>query len=315
MLKTYARRTLTTYILVLMGTAHSVYATVPEAIVDRASAIAQAVGGAGTVISAVSRVDDLAGLKQATKVIYRDSGGNLQNLIMLPDGEHFIAGPLAQYDPTTGDILRGNGEIVKVDSGEIGKISTEPFKLDGIFRSSNFTNSGLALFSDPITAPSSYMSLLSGAPAISEGSGEAELLVFFDPGCPLCMRKYEDLRPLIASNQVTVHWIPVVGPSVSPYSKLLALIDPSADNDERLKRLEAMTNGKIPDGKVGDIQGAKELLSRTTAMLSMIRGISSPTAQAGTPQTFYKTPDGVLHLQFGYSQDNVQVIKRDFQLK
>src|SRR5690606_5335842 len=157
--------------------------------------------------------------------------------------------------------------------------------------------------------------LLSEAPAITEGTGDAELMIFFDPECPLCMHKYKDLQPLIAANHITVHWIPVVGPSVSPYSKLLALIDPSADNAERIKRLEAMAKGKIPEGKVGDLQGAKELLSRTTALLSMIRGISSPNSQAGTPQTFYKTPDGVLHLQYGYSADNVQVIKRDFQLR
>lgn len=315
MAKLYKRTTALFAAILFQGTFNLANADVPAPIYERASAIAKSMGGEGTIIKAVSRVDDVSALKQATKVIFTDGSGSLQNLIMLPDGQHFIAGPLARYNPESGNIIRGDGEVISNPASLDKPVIFEPFQLDGIFRPSNFTNASLELFSDPNNAPESFMAMLQAAPAIIEGSGPFEITIIIDPNCNFCIQKYQDLRPLVNTNQITVRWIPAIGPSVSPYSKLLALIDPGADNHERLTRLRAMVNREVYEGKVADVEGAKSLLTRTTAILGMLRGTRDPNKQAGTPQSFYKTPDGVLHQQFGYTDKGVEVIKKDFGLK
>lgn len=287
--------------------------TVPTPVIERASDIAKSLGGTGTIIKAVNRSPNLPGLRQATQVIYSDSKGALQNLIMLPDGIHFIAGPLGQFDPADGSISDAAGvkQIQTKRSAPEQKPNDQQFRLDGILRPANFTTAGKALFSDPEKAPENFMDILASAKGIKDGDGGQEIYVLFDPACGFCLKKYKELRPLIDAGKITVFWIPVIGPATPPYTNLKALLDPGSTNEERLERLKTLTNRKPIIGKTKAPKEAGDLLQRTTTLLSIIRSERSPDRGAGTPQMFYKTDAGVIHHQYGYSEDNIKNLIAD----
>lgn len=305
---------------------------VPDSVRERAEAIASTLGGIGTLIKEVSKAAEAPGLHQATQVIYTDSNGALQNLIMLPDGIHFIAGPIGIYDPSDSSISDINKVKLIVPSSEPkaklpappkapplseadAPSTIEPFKLDGIFRYSNFTTAGKAVFKDPVSATENYFSLLSGAKGIKDGNGGHELFMLFDPGCGYCLLKYEELRPYIDAGKLTVHWIPVVGPSLPPYTNLLLLVDPTLSNEEKLARLKLfVTKRPIPSG-VSPSPESSNWLKRTTALLAMIRSEKTETRSAGTPQMFYKDNNGVIKHQFGYSSDSLSKLLTDLKIE
>lgn len=289
--------------------------TVPEPVIERASEIAKSLGGTGTIVKAVNRAPNLPGLRQGTQVIYTDSSGALQNLIMLPDGIHFIAGPLGQFDPADGSISDAAGvkQIPAIPSTANTNAKSQAFRLDGILRPANFTSAGKELFENQEQAPESFMTILASAKGIKDGNGGQEVYVLFDPACGFCLKKYKELRPLIDAGKVTAYWIPVVGPATPPYTNLKALIDPGATNEEKLERLKQLTSRKPIIGKTKAPKEADELLKRTTTLLSIIRSDRSPDRGAGTPQMFYKTSDGVIHHQYGYSEDNIQTLISDIE--
>ncbi|UUA75182.1 DsbA family protein [Cellvibrio sp. QJXJ] len=314
--------------------AYSRTEVVPDAVQSRAAEIAIAVGGKGTYIKAIQRAPDAPGMRQATQVIYVDGRGALQNLIMLPDGLHFIAGPIAVYNAGDKSISDANGKVLIAGTNteptkEISTVSTpavqerqqaststvyEPFKLDGIFRFSNLTSAGKSVFKDPVNAPENYYSLLKSANGIKDGKGGHEIFVLIDTACPYCMKKYEELQPLIGAGEITVYWIPVVGPSRPPYSNLVALTDPGLTNDERLTKLKAIANNMPLDGALSKPDEAKDWLTRTTALLSMIRSEKSDVRSAGTPQMFFKSTDGVIHHQYGYNESFLKTLKADLNI-
>jgi len=316
----------------------SVYADtkldVPEAVKERAIAIATTLGGKGSFIKEVSKAADAPGLRQATQVIYTDANGALQNMIMLPDGIHFIAGPIGIYDPSDNSIsdINRTKHIVPSESADtnIEPVTASPtqappatpapalpeerFKLDGIFRYSNFTTAGKAVFKDAANATANYFSLLDAAKGVKDGNGGHELYVLFDPQCHFCLLKYEGLRPLIDAGKVTVYWIPVVGPSEPPYTNLLLLTDPNTTNEQKLERLKLFAK-KLPlNEEVKPGVESSHWLKRTTSLLAMIRSESSETRSAGTPQMFYKTDDGTIKQQYGYSSNFLRDLKIDLKL-
>jgi hypothetical protein len=305
---------------------------VPDSVRIRAVAIATSLGGKGTFIKEVSKAAEAPGLHQATQVIYTDSNGALQNLIMLPDGIHFIAGPIGIYDPTDrsiSDINRVKHIVPTSDNiaeipapkkvpprTEANNLPTDdPFKLDGIFRYSNFTTAGKSVFKDPVKATENYFSLLSAAKGIKDGKSGHELFILFDPSCGYCLLKYEELRPLIDTGKLTVYWIPVVGPSLPPYTNLLLLADPNLSTDEKLERLKLLTSKRSIPESAKPSPESSQWLKRSTSLLAMIRSEKSESRSAGTPQMFYRGNDGILKHQFGYSSDSFEKLVSDLDIK
>lgn len=285
-------------------------------IIDRASRIAIAAGGDGTTIKSVQRVQNLPGLRQATLVIYTDASGNLANLVMLPDGKHFIAGPIGAFDEKSDSIGPVNQQSIphpdnqnKLDAAATKPVKTEAFKLDGILRPSNFSTAGIELFSDPLKAPAYFIEILASAKGIEDGKMGKPVYVLFDPACGYCQLEYNQLRPLIDSEIVKVYWIPVIGPSPAPYTDLIKLIDPGSDNETRLKRLKVLMAGENISEEAKDEAGAKQLLERTTTLLSLLRSERSPDKGVGTPQTFYIDNQGVIRHEYGFSDNLAAKLK------
>lgn len=284
---------------------------VSENVINRASQIAIAAGGDGTIVKSVQRAQNLPGLRQATLVIYNDASGNLANLIMLPDGVHFIAGPIGAFDEkskTIGSAIISNQSVATTvvaqpKSPPPVKIKPDTFTLDGILRPSNFSTAGIALFSNPDKAPEYFMEILASANGIQDGNKGRPVYILFDPACGYCQQEYHELRPLIESGKITAYWIPVVGPSAPPYTELVQLIDPNSTNEVRLKRLTALMQGATITDKIEQMEAATQMLERTTTLLSLLRSERSPDRGVGTPQTFFVTDDGTIRHEYGYSDD------------
>ncbi len=299
--------------LILMGT--PTLAALPQHVVDRARSIAMYAGGPDTEIVDINPVEELPGLEKATRVRYMDTLGRPQTLVMLPDGKHFIAGPVAQYP---GDSASGNRRALE-PSAQIARPKKQnrpapstatksgAYRPDGYLRPESFTTPAVNLFEDITDAPQTFFSLLKDAPAVVDGRNEENIAyIMFDPHCPVCMKKYQALRPLIDGGDLTVHWIPVLAVSRAPYKELLAMADPGVSNDEQLQRMKQLIANGGYTGDIKDQAKAQSVLHRTTGLLAMIRGLKSADIPGGTPQTFYVDAKGELRHHFGYHPDHQQ---------
>lgn len=288
-----------------------VFAEVPEHVKRRAAEIASYAGGVHTEIVEISRVTDAPGLSQATQVRYLDTMGRPQTLLMLPDGEHFIPGPVARYHPGDEPGVNRSGNQPHRQPAATQRVQTQKgnntYRPDGYLRPESFSTLALSMFEETESAPDVYFRFLREAPAVVEGNNPDNVVyVLFDPACPYCMRSYEDLRFAIDSGQVTVHWIPVMAVSAPPYSALLAMADPGVSNGERVERMKEIANNRASyRADIADRAGAESILSSTTGLLAMIRGLKSPDVPGGTPQTFYVDADGNYRHHFGYHPDHL----------
>jgi len=66
---------------------------------------------------------------------------------------------------------------------------------------------------------------LQKAASISEGAGERQLYIFFDPNCPYCHDLYQSLQPLIGPKQLKIAWIPVGILALSSFGKAAHLLE------------------------------------------------------------------------------------------
>lgn len=277
-------------------------ANVPEHVAERATAIAKSTGGSGTQVVSVSSIDDYPGLTQATLVEYQDAAGRAQSLVMLPDGEHYIPGPVAHYSVKSAVGPKQSPGQPKATPERPPAPTAGAYRPNGYLRPESFSSIAEGVFESMEEAPKVYMSILQDATAVIDGQGDNPVYVMFDPACPYCRDKYQMLRPLIDSGEITVHWVPVIGPSRDT-TNLLALADTSASNGERLERLQNMLDGRSYTGALPDRARTENILNRTTALLQMMRSVKSRNQPAGTPQTFFVDSEGLLRHQYGYGQN------------
>ncbi|MDQ2077401.1 hypothetical protein [Marinimicrobium sp. ABcell2] len=310
--------TLATALAVISTLTH---AAVPEHVVNRATELAVYAGGENSEIVAIDRVEDVPGLSKATRVRYLDTLGRPQTLLMLPDGKHFIAGPLAQHRNDDNSAQRKSGDFPQSQPAQTQRSQNAPrpasYRPDGYLRPASFSTVAVSLFEEVEDAPKVYFQLLRDAPAVIEGSHPDNIVyVMFDPACPHCMRSYHGLRSKITSGQLTVHWVPVAAVSASPYTALLAMADPGASNEVRLERMKEITSNRgAYRGEIVDRSGAESILQSTTGLLAMIRGLQSPDVPGGTPQTFYVDAEGRYRHHFGYHPDHIPQLTEALNLE
>lgn len=297
-----------------------VVAEVPVHVKQRATEVAGYAGGKHTVIVDISRVTDIPGLSQATQVRYLDTMGRPQTLLMLPDGEHFIPGPVVRYQPEEESRVNSGGNNSHRQPAVVQRETHErsaPYRSNGYLRPESFSTIALSRFENTESAPELYFKFLSEAPAVVEGSNPDNIVyVLFDPACPYCIRSYQGFRSAIDSGQLTVHWIPVHSVSAPPYTALLSMADPGAPNELRLERMKEMAQkGASYRGEIIDRDGAESIVRSTGGLLAMIRGLQSPDIPAGTPQTFFVDANGNFRHHFGYHPDHLTQLYEALQLK
>lgn len=298
----------------LLASLTATAASVPPHVAARAGEIAKGIGGSGTTVVQVERLEDQPGLSQATLVKYRDAVGRESELIMLPDGKHFIPGGVFEWKGASAKSPAPQPLTPKTPAPKPASASMA-YERNDILDPADFSASVIEeLFEARETAPVSYFSILQDAPAVVDGTGSNHVYVMFDPACGYCLRKYEGLRPLIDQGSITVHWIPVIGPSKAPYNALMALADTQATNEQRLERLHALASRQRIQVEVDDVEGTKRVLAKTNALRQMLRSSKSPNRAAGTPQSFYALPNGEIRHHYGYNDFQVEQVRADFDI-
>lgn len=312
-------------LIALFSSVPSFSETVPDKIRERAAEIVEFAGGKQSTILTVERSQAAPGLDHATLVVYTDGIGNTRYLTMLPDGENFYIWQSMRYPrgsgaPTSVPAATSRAPApapVQRPSSEAGSkpASRQAYELDSVLGVEDFSREALSkAFEDPETAPETYFGLLDSAPAIEDGKSDNIYYVLYDPGCSFCRKKYDLLRPYIDAGHLTVHWIPVASASRPPFTALFALADPGASNDERLDRLRALATNTPKKVSIGDKDMAAELLMQSTFLLGMLRNANDPDKQAGTPQSFYRTPGGELRQHYGAHENHLKELLQDFNI-
>lgn len=150
-----------------------------------------------------------------------------------------------------------------------------------------------------------YLDLVKQLPAIIQGSGPRHLYVMFDPNCPVCHRYYQQVQGDIATNRVTVHWIPtIVFPdnrsSLTVASALLAEVDSKGGSEASGMLQRVMTEQGYIDlvdqsDRVNGLTPYLESVAKNTAVMAM--------AKAETPLLIFETAQGGLSISGGIPAD------------
>lgn len=124
---------------------------------------------------------------------------------------------------------------------------------------------------------------------ITEGKGSKTLYVFFDPNCPFCHKLFEELRPYVKQNEVTIHWIPVgILTSTSP-GKAAAILQAK----DRLKAFyQSEHDWNFGDTPGGGITPLKNPSPATRQALETNNGLLADHGLNGVPVTLFATTDG-----------------------
>jgi hypothetical protein len=144
-----------------------------------------------------------------------------------------------------------------------------------------------------------YYEAVTSMPAITQGDGNKDLYVFFDPNCPVCHSLYAELAVDVAAGNLTVHWIPAVVFANQPSSVTAsALLLESIQNNEdglattlgRLMTRETYIDqytANYPDTNNEYLQQAV----RNTALMAI--------ARPETPLLVFLAPDRSLSIERG----------------
>lgn len=124
---------------------------------------------------------------------------------------------------------------------------------------------------------------------ITEGKGAKTLYIFFDPNCPYCHKLFDELRPYVKKDEVTVHWITVgILTSTSP-SKAAAILQ-SKDRLKAFYQSEHDWNfGDTPGGGIAPLQNPS---AKTRHELDINNGLLADHGLNGVPVTLFATTDG-----------------------
>ncbi|AOU97473.1 hypothetical protein BI364_05335 [Acidihalobacter yilgarnensis] len=124
---------------------------------------------------------------------------------------------------------------------------------------------------------------------ITEGKGAKTLYIFFDPNCPYCHKLFEELRPYVKRDEVTVHWITVgILTSTSP-GKAAAILQ-SKDRLKAFYQSEHDWNfGDTPGGGIAPLQNPS---AKTRHELDINNGLLADHGLNGVPVTLFATTDG-----------------------
>jgi len=125
---------------------------------------------------------------------------------------------------------------------------------------------------------------------ISEGESKRILYVYYDYNCPACQKAHQALEPFIASNLVTVRWVPVGTQSEdSTHRAILSLVP--TDNISRLKLMKKLATRK-PLKELISIAPPQEEARKAAykAQANLKQFVRHP--HPGTPMFAFQSHDG-----------------------
>jgi len=144
-----------------------------------------------------------------------------------------------------------------------------------------------------------YYSAVQNLPSISQGDGDKDLYVFFDPNCPICHSLYKELAADVAAGNLVVHWVPSVVFSNRPSSiissaKLIEGIQGGVENMDRELGRVMTRDGYTDELSAGYTETNNAILQSVvfnTAMMAV--------ARPETPLLVFLGPDGALNIERG----------------
>lgn len=136
------------------------------------------------------------------------------------------------------------------------------------------------------------------ATTIRQGNGRHRLYVFFDPNCPYCHQVYLQLRPLVASRDLQVHWVVLGMLTSSSEPKAAAMLQAP----DRLKAFETNENDYdfAANGQPGGgITPAATIQPQTRLMLQRNLDIYRGQKLFGVPVLVWKRRAGGAGMSVG----------------
>lgn len=153
-----------------------------------------------------------------------------------------------------------------------------------------FPGLGTAVAQEPDKA-AALLAAMDQATTIQQGHGTHRLYVFFDPNCPYCHQLYLKLRPLVARDDLQVHWVVLGMLTASSEPKAAAMLQAP----DRLKAFETNENDYdfAANGQPGGgILPASTILPRTRQALQRNLQIYRSQKLFGVPVLVWKRRDG-----------------------
>jgi protein-disulfide isomerase len=136
------------------------------------------------------------------------------------------------------------------------------------------------------------------AEGITQGSGGPTVHAFIDLNCGFCAQLHEQLTPLVAQGQLTVHWIPVAILDAS--SADLAAEIMQAPPGQNSARLDAHHRARLAG--VQPSQKTKIALAANTELLRVVNGAPA------TPVLIFKGRDGKVYSHAGVLKSAADVL-------
>ncbi len=150
----------------------------------------------------------------------------------------------------------------------------------------------------PQSAVDALLAAAQRAGGIVDGRSRNRLYVFFDPNCPYCHKLYDDVRPYVARDQVSVSWITVGFLAPSSLPKAAAIVQ-ARDPLAALRRNEAGYGLARNGGRGGGVAPAATITPAARARLmhnlDLLRGIHV----FGVPVMVWRGTDGQARMMLG----------------
>lgn len=134
----------------------------------------------------------------------------------------------------------------------------------------------------------------------SEGSDKAphKLYIIIDPNCIYCHVLYQQIEPLITSNQLQVRWIPVAFRDPSSPGKAAAMLNAGSDAaaDKLLAQNENGFDDQTESGALTPLvpNADDPVLSGAFSKVAQNTAFFSQSGFQGTPTILYKQEDGTV---------------------
>lgn len=144
-----------------------------------------------------------------------------------------------------------------------------------------------------------YYKAVQSLTAVSQGDGEKDLYVFFDPNCPVCHNLYKELVADVVAGNIVVHWVPSVvftnrPSSIISSAKLIEGVERGDANMERELARIMTRSGYTDEWTAGYEETNNESLS-SVAFNAALMSIARPEA----PLLVFRGPDGALNIEAG----------------